>query len=154
MARPCWCHESGIGVWRRQLGVGRAAAPLPDRKLQMGRFLEAGLRRDRTQKTDAKNGHKKIPGGPGIFLSDGMNVCRLFAFGSDGHVESNALIFCKRLVAVTLYCRKVGKQVFTTFIRRDEAKTLCIVEPFHSTSCHCISYFPERAARADPMIDE
>jgi hypothetical protein len=30
------------------------------------------------------------------------------------------------------------EQVFTTAVRRDETKTLCIVEPLHRTCCHLL----------------
>ena len=37
---------------------------------------------------------------------------------------------------VRLDGRKMGENIFATFIRSDESETLGIVKPFYSTSCH------------------
>jgi hypothetical protein len=34
----------------------------------------------------------------------------------------------------------VGKQILSAVIRRDEAKTLCVVEPLYSTGCHLVIF--------------
>ena len=72
--------------------------------------------------------------------SDRLNVRRLFAFWAACHFELNALIFLQGFEAVALNRGKVCEQIFATFVRSDETKTFCIIEPLDCTSCHCISY--------------
>src|ERR1700712_2328450 len=50
--------------------------------------------------------------------------------------EGHLLVFLQALEALRTDLREVREQIVATFIRRDETKTLCIVEPFDRTCCH------------------
>ncbi|MDH6150531.1 hypothetical protein OKW46_004456 [Paraburkholderia sp. WSM4179] len=65
-----------------------------------------------------------------------LNVGRLFALRAGLDFKRNALIFLQRLEALAADLRKVCEQILATHVRRDEAKTLSIVEPFDDTSFH------------------
>jgi len=41
--------------------------------------------------------------------------------------------------------RKMREQIFAAIIRRNEAITFCVVEPFHSACCHIHSAFIKKA---------
>ena len=48
--------------------------------------------------------------------------------------------------AVGLNRSVVAEDVFPTVVLRDETKTLRIVEPLHSTCCHCVVFFFRKGA--------
>ena len=58
-----------------------------------------------------------------IRQSDNGNIGSLLAFRTSRNI-------------VRLDGRKMGENIFATFIRSDESETLGIVKPFYSTSCH------------------
>src|SRR5690606_10560887 len=75
---------------------------------------------------------------------DRLDVRSLLAFRADGHIELHPLILGQRLVAAAILdCRKMRKKVFSAFVRSNEAEAFRVIEPFHSTSCHCISYLDD-----------
>ena len=90
----------------------------------------------------ARFGANKKPGEPGFcqnkMLLDLVDVCGLLAFGAVDDVEGHLLVFGQALEATALNGGEVGEEVFTTAVRRNEAKTLGIVELFNGTGCHLI----------------
>src|SRR5260370_6155966 len=64
------------------------------------------------------------------------DVCGLLALRTLLDFEAHLLIFLERFEPASLNLRKMREQVFSAAVRRDEAKTLCIVEPLYSTCCH------------------
>ena len=78
----------------------------------------------------------------GLFLSGGLYVRRLFAFGPLRDFKRDFLPLFQGLEAIHLDCRKMGEQVVAAIIRGDESVTLGIVEPFDCTSCHMLSSLP------------
>jgi len=115
-----------------------AAIPLP-RTAKTGRY--ADWREEDMWKLRAK----KIPGMPGIFHCllrlFWTNIRCLLALGASRYIEGNPLVFLQRLEAAGLDCGEVRKQIFATFIRSNETKTLRVVKPLYDTSCHTNSYF-------------
>jgi len=69
-------------------------------------------------------------------FSGSLDIGCLFAFGALGYFERNLLSFLEGLEPPHLDRREVREQIFTAVIRRNEAITLRIVEPFHGTCCH------------------
>jgi hypothetical protein len=69
-----------------------------------------------------------------------LNVRCLFAFRALNDLEGDLLAFLEGFEPIHLDGREVCKQILTTFIRRDESETFCVIEPFDRTSCH--SNFP------------
>jgi len=69
-----------------------------------------------------------------------FNVGRLLAFRALLYFKADLLVLLQRLETVRLYFRKVRKQIFTALIRRDEAKTFCVVEPLYGTGCHLLIF--------------
>jgi len=65
-----------------------------------------------------------------------LDVCGLLALWSQLDLEADLLPVAKRLEAFRLHFGKMGKQVFTTIVRRDETEALCIVEPLHFARLH------------------
>src|SRR5260370_31812004 len=91
-----------------------------------------GARKDRWP---ARAGHSSRRGDRQRLLQR-RDVCILLALRSLLHFETHLLIFLKRFEPASLHLREMCEQVFSAAVRRDEAKTLCIVEPLHSTCCH------------------
>ena len=54
------------------------------------------------------------------------------------YFKRDLLIFLQRLEAVALNLRKMREQVFTAAVRRDEPKSLRIVEPLYGTCCQLL----------------
>src|SRR5690606_18830095 len=69
----------------------------------------------------------------------GADVGRLQTLGAVRHVEGHALAFGEGLEALALNGREMGEEVIATGFRRDEAKTLGIVEPLDGTCCHVLN---------------
>jgi len=69
-------------------------------------------------------------------LSGSLNIGGLLAFGALSYFEGNFLSFLEGFESPHLDRREVREKIFTAVIGRNEAITLCIVEPFHSTCCH------------------
>jgi hypothetical protein len=65
-----------------------------------------------------------------------LDVRRLFAFWTSGHVERDFLVFGERLEAARLDRGEVHEQIVAGFIGSDETKTFCIVEPLYCACCH------------------
>ena len=63
----------------------------------------------------------------------GTNLRRLHALRAARGLVLDALTFGQGLEAAALHFLEVGEEVFTTFTRGDEAKTLGVVEPLHGT---------------------
>ena len=63
---------------------------------------------------------------------------RLLALRSLRHFEADLLVLLQRFEAVALNLRKMRKQVFTAAVRRDEPKSLRIVEPLYGTCCQLL----------------
>src|SRR5882757_4294648 len=79
----------------------------------------------------------------------GTDLRRLHALRAARGLVLAALAFGQGLEAAALDFLEVGEEVFTTFTRGDEAKTLGVVEPLHGTGrdiAHCL--FPLTIARA------
>ena len=70
-----------------------------------------------------------------VFLGS-LNIGCLLAFGALSYFERNFLSFLEGFESPHLDRREVREQIFPAVIRRNEAITLRIVEPFHSTCCH------------------
>lgn len=68
--------------------------------------------------------------------SDNGNIGSLLAFRTSRNIERNPLVFFQGFETVRLDGRKMGENIFATFVRSDESETLGIVKPFYSTSCH------------------
>jgi len=66
----------------------------------------------------------------------GLDVGGLFPLWTLGDFETHLLAFFKRFEAVHLNCRKMGKQIFTAIVGRDETVALGVVKPLYGTSCH------------------
>jgi hypothetical protein len=67
------------------------------------------------------------------------NVRRLHTFRPTLGFVAHFLVFRERLEAVASNFREVGEGIFATSVRRDEAKTLRIIEPFNNTGIYNIS---------------
>jgi hypothetical protein len=65
-----------------------------------------------------------------------LDVGSLLAFRALRDFELDFLTFFEGLETVHIDCREVCEQVFAAVIRSDEAKSLGIIEPLNSTSCH------------------
>ena len=76
---------------------------------------------------------------PVLHLSGSLNVACLLALRASRNIEIDALTFAQGLETAGLNRRKMSEKVFTTVIRRNEAKTLGIVEPLHATCCHILN---------------
>jgi hypothetical protein len=61
--------------------------------------------------------------------SGGLDVGSLLTFRAGLHFEANLLVLLKCLEAFHADLGKMGEQVFTAAVRRDEAKALCVIEP-------------------------
>src|SRR5437763_15747790 len=84
---------------------------------------------------------QKSPGAPGFFVtladsSGALDVARLLALGAGGDIELHLLAFLERLESGHVDGGKMREKIFAAAIRRDEAETLRVIEPLHSTSCH------------------
>src|SRR5258708_26527736 len=74
----------------------------------------------------------------------GLDVCSLLALGASGDVERYALAFLEGLEAAGVNCRVVREEILSTIFGGDEAKTFCVVKPFHCTCCHMLPTFVRR----------
>src|ERR1700760_784830 len=72
----------------------------------------------------------------------GLDVCSLLALGASSDVKRYALAFLERLETAGIDCRVMREEILSTVFRGDEAKTFCVVKPFHCSVCHDASYFP------------
>jgi len=68
-----------------------------------------------------------------------LDVRRLLALGTINDVKAYTLPFFQGLEALHVDSRKMGEQIFTTFIRGNKAEAFSVVEPFDDTSCHFTS---------------
>jgi hypothetical protein len=68
--------------------------------------------------------------------SGSLDVRRLLALRTLLYFKADLLILLKALEAVRLDFREMCEQIVAAIIGRDEAKTLCIVEPLDRTGCH------------------
>ena len=62
----------------------------------------------------------------------------LLALRALRHFEANFLVLLQRFKAVALNLRKMREQVFAAAVRRDEPKSLRIVEPLYGTCRHLL----------------
>ena len=69
-----------------------------------------------------------------------LYVSRLPALGSLNYVELNGLTFLQALKAIRVD-RGVMHEDILTVLTRDEAETLRVIKPLHSTLFHFESYF-------------
>src|SRR5437867_304392 len=69
-------------------------------------------------------------------LLDLADVRGLQALRPTGDVELHALTLCQGLEPFALDRGEMDEHVLATFLG-DEAKTLRLVEPLHSSTCHC-----------------
>lgn len=65
-----------------------------------------------------------------------LNIRCLLALWALRDFELDFLTFFEGLEAVHVDCREVRKQIFTTIVWRNEAKTFGIIEPLDCTCCH------------------
>jgi hypothetical protein len=65
-----------------------------------------------------------------------LDVCCLFALGTSGDVEGDALAFLEGFEAAGVDCRVMREEILATIFRCDEAKAFCVVEPFNCAGCH------------------
>ena len=65
-----------------------------------------------------------------------LDVRGLLSLRTDLDVERHTLVLLQRLEAVGTDFREVREQIVAAGVRRDEAKALCIVEPFDNTGFH------------------
>ncbi|CAM2158346.1 conserved hypothetical protein [Paraburkholderia tropica] len=77
--------------------------------------------------------HARLRGALGL---DRLDVRSLLALRANLDVERHTLVFLQRLEAVCADFREVCEQVVAAGVGRDEAKTLCIIEPFDNTGFH------------------
>src|SRR3982751_2428950 len=80
----------------------------------------------------------KKPGGAGLFrytrrLSGALDVARLLPLRAGGDVELHLLAFLERLESGHVDGGKMREKIFAAAFRRDEAETLRVIEPLHST---------------------
>jgi hypothetical protein len=73
-----------------------------------------------------------------------LNVRRLFALGALRYLERDFLAFLERFEAAHLNGGKVGEKVFTFIVWCDEAITLGVIKPFHSTGRHGLSFLQRK----------
>jgi len=71
----------------------------------------------------------------------GLDVRGLLALGTSGDVERYALTFLEGLETTGVDCRVMREEILSTVFRGDEAKTFCVVKPFHCSCCHNASCF-------------
>lgn len=64
----------------------------------------------------------------------------LLALVAGGDIKRHLLAFLQGFEAVHVDAREMGKQVFATAIRGDEAETFGVIEPLNSTSCHDVVF--------------
>src|SRR5260370_14241695 len=64
----------------------------------------------------------------------------LLALRALRHFEAHLLVFLQRLEAAALNLRKMREQVFPASVRRDEPKSLRVVEPLYGTCCHLLIF--------------
>ena len=67
---------------------------------------------------------------PHLSAADVRGLLTLWAVD---HVEGDALAFLQGLETIHGDCGEMGEKIFTAAIRRDETKTLCVIEPFDGT---------------------
>src|SRR6476661_6655020 len=83
---------------------------------------------------------QKKPRRSGAFASErglrALDVGSLLAFRALRDFELDFLTFFQGLETGHIDCGEVCEQILAAVIRSDEAKTLGIIEPFNSTSCH------------------
>src|SRR5260370_7941261 len=81
------------------------------------------------------------PGGPpcGAALRR-LNVRRLLALGPHLRLKGHLLPFREALESLRTDFREMREQIVTALIRRDEPKTLRIVEPLDCAGCHRFSF--------------
>lgn len=70
-----------------------------------------------------------------------LDVLSLKPLRALGQVEGDLLPFRESAEAIHLDGGVVAEHVFTAAVLHDEAETLRVVEPLHSTSCHLRSFF-------------
>jgi len=70
---------------------------------------------------------------------DALDVAGLLALRAGGHVKADAFAFGQGLETVALNCGKVCEQIVATVIRRNETKTLGLVEPLDDTRSHLLN---------------
>ena len=85
----------------------------------------------------------RMPEGPGVvrhkdadFFLDRFDIRGLLALRTHLHVEADLLILLQRFETLCLDFGEMREQVFAAVVRRDESKTLRVVEPLHCSSCH------------------
>jgi hypothetical protein len=80
---------------------------------------------------------RPLPGGRGLFCSylQFDNIDCLGAFWAFFNIKADLVTFGKTFKAVTLDGRMVDKS-FTAVFVGNKAKSLAVVEPFHSSLCH------------------
>jgi hypothetical protein len=72
----------------------------------------------------------------------GANILSELTFGALNNFVADPAALFQRPEAVHLDGGKMGKDIFATALRFDEAKTFCIVEPFHRSDRHAGAPFP------------
>src|SRR5574340_153853 len=89
----------------------------------------------------------KKPRRTGVFhirsesLRHDLDVGCLLALGASRHFEADFLVFLQGFEAAGIDCGKMCKEIFAAVIRRDEAKTFCIVKPLYSTRFHLVPIY-------------
>src|ERR1700754_2015668 len=69
--------------------------------------------------------------------SDRLDVGRLLALRTLGHLKLDLLVLLKGLEAIAADRGKVNEKILPAGVGRNETKALRIVEPFNRTSRHC-----------------
>src|SRR5438067_4530419 len=98
----------------------------------------------------------KKPGGCRAFCRKAerlraLDVARLLALRAGRDFELHLLAFLQGFEARHVDCREVREQILTATIGSDEAETLGVVEPLHSTCCH-LRYFLKNNKTGDIQI--
>ena len=83
-----------------------------------------------------------------------LDVGGLKAFLALSHIKRDFLTVLQRLEALSPNFGKVGEQVVTTIIGRDEAEAFGVVEPFNCASCHCVDPFARMRCRKVPGMTQ
>jgi hypothetical protein len=85
--------------------------------------------------------------------SGALDVGSLLALGALHNFEGNLFAFFQGLEAIHVDRGEMGEQILAAIIRSNEAKTLGIIEPFHSTDCHVWKTFLQKTNKFPGLPD-
>ena len=99
---------------------------------------------------------RKKPRRSGVFLNETLksgtrDIRCLLTLGSLCHIKGDFFALFEGLESAHGDRRKMREKVFTAVVRRDETKTLGVVEPLDCTSCHIADFLEKMRFGQSPL---